>query len=83
MTGWQENAPAILEDLSTKGLRLVVRRPYEPGRVLAVSWRHPLDGSTPTLLAQVVHAHSDGMGNWIIGCALLNALSEEELTALL
>jgi hypothetical protein len=83
VAGKDESAPAILEDLSTTGLRLVVRRHYEPGRVLALSWRNPPDGPKHTLVAQVVHARNDGMGSWIIGCVLMIALTKEELTALL
>ena len=83
VAGKEASAPAILEDLSTTGMRLVVRRHYEAGRILAVAWQHPVDGSKRSLLARVVHARNDGTGNWIVGCAFANALSQEELTALL
>ena len=81
-TGKEESVPALLEDVSNGGLGLVVRRCYEPGRVLAVSWQHPLHGPKRTLLAQVVHCRNEGGGNWVVGCALASALTEEEVTAL-
>ena len=79
----EESVPALLEDVSDGGLGLVVRRCYEPGRVLAVSWQHPPHGPKRTLLAQVVHSRNEGDGNWVVGCALASTLTEEEVTALL
>jgi len=78
-----ESVPALLVDLCSGGLRLVIRRCYEPGRTLAVSWRDTLHGPKRTLLAHVVHVNNQGGGNWVVGCALNEALTEAELTALL
>jgi hypothetical protein len=83
MTGKDERVPALLQDVSTGGLRLVLRRCYETGRVLAVSWRHPRLGPERTLLAHVVHATDAGGGNWVVGCSLETVLTEEELASLL
>ena len=83
MAGKDAAAPALLEEVSTSGVRVIVRRCYEPGRVLAVSRRYPADGPKCTLLAHVVHARNQGGGNWIIGCAWLNALTEKDVDALL
>jgi hypothetical protein len=81
--GKEESAPALLEDVSSGGLRLVLRRCYEAGCTLAVSWRlHPHKPGR-TVLAHVVHASSEGGGNWVVGCALASALTEQELSALL
>src|SRR5262245_59833464 len=52
--GNEETAPAVLEDVSTEGLRLVGPCPYEPGRVLAVSWHQPAGGPKQTVLAHVI-----------------------------
>jgi hypothetical protein len=83
MAGKDDNAPALLQDLSTGGLRLELRRCYEPGCVLTVSCRHPSDGSNVTLLAHVIYARNEGSGNWAVGCTLINALTEKELASLL
>jgi hypothetical protein len=81
--GKEECVPAILEDLSASGLRLTIRRCYEPGRVLAISWRPVVDGPKRTLLAHVVYALAEGGGNWIIGCGLMNRLTADDLEGLL
>jgi hypothetical protein len=83
VVGKEEKAPALLLDISTGGLRLVVRRRYDPDAILAISCGNPSDGSNLTLLAQVVYARNAGRGNLAVGCALINALTEEELTSLL
>jgi hypothetical protein len=81
MTGKDESAPGILEDISSGGLRIGLRRCFEPGRILAVSWR-TADGTKNTLFAYVVHATSEGRGNWVVGCALMNPLTPEEVQAM-
>jgi hypothetical protein len=81
MSGQEENAPAILEDLSRGGLRIALRRCFEPGRMIAVSWQ-TANGAECTLLSQVVHVTSEGQGNWVVGCALMNPLTPDELQAL-
>jgi hypothetical protein len=83
MAGRDENAPALVENLSASGLKLVLRRCYEPGRVLAVSWRHAHGGTQRTLLAHVIHARNDGGGTWSVGCALISQVPEEEMPDLL
>jgi hypothetical protein len=81
MSGQEASAPAILEDISSGGLRIALRRCFEPGRVLAIGWR-TADGTKRTLLAHVVRAVSDGQGNWVVGCTLMNPLSPAEVEAL-
>jgi hypothetical protein len=83
MSGKDDSAPALLEDVSTGGLRLGLRRCYEPGRILAVTWRQPSEGPKRTVLVHVIYARNEGAGNWIVGCGLMNVLSEEEVAALL
>lgn len=82
--GKDESVPALLEEVSNSGLRLVLRRCYEPGRTMAVSWRHrPHHEPGRAVLAHVVHARNEGRGNWVVGCALVTPLTEEELSGLL
>jgi hypothetical protein len=81
--GKDECVPALLEDLSTGGLRLAVRRCYEPGRVLAISWRPAPEGPKRTLLAHVIYSVAEGSGNWILGCGLMNQLDALDLETLL
>ena len=83
MAGRDENAPALVENISNTGLRLVLRRCYEPGRVLAVSWRDAHGVTQRTLLAHVIHARNVGDGTWSVGCALGVRLSDDEMKDLL
>jgi len=82
-TDRDENIPALIENLSTGGMRLVLRRCYEPGRVLAVSWPYPHGGMQRTLMVHVIHGHNDGGGTWSVGCSFLDLVAEKELASLL
>jgi hypothetical protein len=83
MAGKSECAPAILQDLSTGGVRLLLRRWFEPGRIIAVPLAGRADGSPRTLLAHVVHLRARGGGNWTLGCAWMNPLLPDEVGSLL
>jgi hypothetical protein len=82
MAGRDESAPALVKDISSTGLRLVLRRCYEPGRALAVSWRYPHGGTQHTLLVHVVHSHNDGSGTWHVGCSMVCQISDKQLAEL-
>jgi hypothetical protein len=83
MAGQDESAPALVEDISSAGVRLVLRRCYEPGHVLAVSWRYPHGGTQRTVLVHVIHSQTDGGGTWKVGCTMVSQLSDDELAELL
>jgi hypothetical protein len=83
MAGRDDSAPALVENISNTGLRLVLRRCYEPGRVLAVSWRHAHGVTQRTLLAHVIHARNVGDGTWSMGCRLAARVSDDEIVELL
>lgn len=74
---------ATIRDLSVSGIRLVLRRRFEPGAGLAIEL--PATDSCPasTVLARVVHARSQGDGSWALGCKFVSPLSDEELATLL
>ena len=82
IAGHDESAPALVENISNTGLRLVLRRCYEPGRVLAVSWRDAHGVTQRTLLAHVIHARNVGDGTWSMGCTLRVRVSDDELKQL-
>jgi hypothetical protein len=83
MAGGDESVPALLENFSSTGMRLTLRRCYEPGRVLAVSWREAQGDKQHTLLVHVVHARNDGGGTWSMGCAMVGHVTDEEMADLL
>lgn len=70
---------ARIQDVSASGIGLVLTHPVEPEVLLAID----LQGVSRLLLAHVAHATPRTEGGWLVGCALINPLSEEELQALL
>src|SRR5262249_32954563 len=69
-------------DISVGGLGLVLRRRFEPGTILTVDLDSPARKMARTFQAQVRHATTGTDGTWVVGCALANRLSDEELEAL-
>jgi hypothetical protein len=74
--------PARIENLSQGGLKVVIARRFEVDSILKVEV--PVGGEAYSmLLARVVRAIPEPTGGWGLGCAFLQAISEEELEALL
>jgi hypothetical protein len=69
-------------DLSQGGMRLLLNRRFEVGTVLEVEVP-AASLSTDTLAARVVHLTSSGTGEWLLGCAFQQPLSQRDLEALL
>ena len=75
--------PATITDLSVGGVRLIVRRRFEPGSGLGVELPGH-DGEEPyTGLAKVVRVCALPDGSWALGCKFISELSEDELQGLL
>jgi hypothetical protein len=72
---------AVVEEVSTAGIRLLITCPLPPGTLLGLG----LQSTRPSLIqsARVVHAAPAGEGNWVIGCKLTAPLSPSELAFLL
>jgi hypothetical protein len=82
ITSRREDAwTAAVKDISRTGIGLLLGRRFEPGILLAVEL--PAEGGSQLLLARVIHARAQGEGVWLIGCALVNPLAEDEVQALL
>lgn len=68
-----------VRNISQDGLALVLRRRYEKGTGLAVE----LPGSDPqrpfTVFVRVIHVLAQPDGSWLLGCAFVSRLSEEEV----
>jgi hypothetical protein len=69
---------ALVRDLSTRGVGLVVADRIEPGASLVVALCGRL-GSSLLLAAQAVHATPQADGRWHIGCRLTPQLDDAEL----
>lgn len=73
---------AVAQDLSAGGVRLFVRRPFEPGAAFTLE----LDSRAGTLRlpvpARVAHACDEGGRGFWLGVELAGRLTEEEVRAL-
>jgi hypothetical protein len=67
------------QDLSSGGIGFILHRRFDPGTLLAIELERPKRDSWALLPARVMHAISQPDGNWKLGCALVKAMSEEEL----
>ena len=73
----------VVRDISQAGIGLLLRRPFDPGTVLAVEFRKARQGMSGILSARVVHATPQPDGSWLVGGPLSRRLTEDEVWALL
>jgi hypothetical protein len=74
--------PGTVQNISQGGVCLRLNRRFECGTILTVQLQDPNGTPSGTHLARVVHLHADGHGEWLMGCAFIHELSEDELHAL-
>ena len=77
-TSWE----AVIRDISSEGIGLLLVRRFEPGAVLSIELIDSRDEQPRVLLARVVHATTRPEGGWLIGCELVSPLSDEEVRSL-
>ena len=70
-------------DLSTKGIGLELSRALPVGALVVVQLRSQVNNKLYELPAQVMHATPKLGGEFVVGCALITRLSDEDLDALL
>jgi PilZ domain-containing protein len=73
---------AIVRDISCSGIGLLLPRRFERGTLLTIELTETTAGQTRLLLVRVVHATPQPEGNWLLGCALTNSLTEDEVQLL-
>jgi hypothetical protein len=78
-----ETWTAVVRDMSTGGLGLVVNRRFEPGTLLIVDVHDVEQTTNRSLLVRVVHAVRDLDNAWFLGCSFPSAMSEAELLSLM
>jgi hypothetical protein len=59
--------PALVQDVSSDGLGLIVARPIDVGSHLAVRWMHTDQGNTIFQEIDVKHVQPFGNSAWIVG----------------
>jgi hypothetical protein len=74
---------AKIRNISTRGLGLVLGRRFEPGAGLAIEIPETDTRPADTLLAKVVRVNPQPDGSWLLGCAFVSELGDDELEALL
>jgi hypothetical protein len=78
-----KNWQAIVYDISLSGLSLVTDYPFDEGEILVIQLENPIEGFRPRLFARVIRATEEAAGKWLIGCRLINLLTDYELQVLL
>lgn len=80
--GW----PGKVLDISLGGIGLILRHRFPPGAPLTVELKSPR-GKPPRIVSvRVMHSRPvivEGDPSWLIGCAFMRNLTEEELTEFL
>lgn len=72
-----------IQDISISGIGLLLSKRFRPGTPLAVELPDPEGKSARKLLTRVVHAYPQAEGGWLLGCALIDKLSHDEIEALM
>jgi PilZ domain len=72
-----------IADLSRTGVRLRLRRRFEPRTGLAIELPGKEEQEPYTVYVKVIRVHDDGDGFYSLGCRLVGELSEDELQRLL
>jgi hypothetical protein len=70
---------ATVTDLSISGLCAQVKRRFEPGNVLEISFALKDDGSTVNQLARVRWARVTESKSWLLGCEFVKAITDDDL----
>jgi hypothetical protein len=68
---------ATVQTISTTGIGLHLCFPFRPDALVVIE----LQGSKGprTLAAKVVHVSDQHLGSWVVGCAFLQPITEDEL----
>src|SRR5262245_32071694 len=74
-----DRGEAVLRDLSTDGMCLLLGHPLNVGAMLVVRLPGLLPGATVTRVAHVTHATPQEGGGWLIGCRLAHSLSDSQI----
>src|SRR5262249_40710401 len=76
--------PVRVLDISRSGVRLLLRRRFEPGRLLTINLAGPLEELAETLLVCVARVTwKSWERQWALGCTWTRPLREDELDAII
>ena len=74
---------ARIKDISAGGMGLVLTRRFERGTCLAIEIPATVASPADTLLAKVMHVTRLPGGQWLLGCAFVSILGDDEVKNLL
>lgn len=74
--------PALIHNISTRGIRLVLDQPYDVGTSLIVELSGTNNGLRRLLFVRVVRVTDQDDGHFAVGCAFTAPLEGHELLAL-
>ena len=75
--------PVRVRDISTGGLGLLCQLPIPPGMFFVINLQNTVGGQARTLRARVVRSTRLDSKTWVLGCSFVNALTREQVQALL
>jgi hypothetical protein len=78
-----ERFPAAASDLSARGINLLLRQPFQLDSLLTLELDGAGRGLSRLLLVRVKHIIEQAPGEWLMGCAFEEQLSNAEVQALL
>src|SRR3712207_3913434 len=77
----EDFGPVRVKDVSMAGVGLLLRRPVEPGSLLALTLSNPARGFSKTVLVRVTHVTPQA-GQYLVGGAFTTHLTYQEMTSL-
>lgn len=87
---WSEPGPqptaarsGTISDISATGVGLLVNGPVKPGTILILKLQGNDQRVSRPLPARVMHVTARDDGAWLVGCAFLRRLNNEDLQAVL
>jgi hypothetical protein len=72
----------VIRDVSPTGIGLQLSRRFEPGALLNIELFDANGEQTHLLLARVIHATARPESGWLVGCELVNPLTNDEVQSL-
>ena len=79
----QEFQRAWVQNLSLHGIGLLMSRPLAVGTLIAIQIKNSALNKNFEFTASVAHSTLQAGGDWLVGCALFQPLSEDDLEVLL
>jgi hypothetical protein len=74
---------AIVRDLSTSGIGIIVNRRFEPGTLLKVDLEDAEHTTSTTLLVRVARISQEDPTSWLLGCTFTTKMTESDLLSLM